>query len=42
MQKMGASDWKREAYTLDEKEAWRCGRCLKMYDDGLIYRGHRI
>jgi valyl-tRNA synthetase len=41
---MGASaDWSRARYTLDEA----LNRCVnevfvKMYDDGLIYRGHRI
>ena len=41
---MGAScDWGRERYTLDES----LNRCVnetfvKMYKDGLIYRGHRI
>lgn len=44
LKRMGASlDWSREAYTLDKKrgeavfEAFR-----RMYDDGLIYRGHRV
>ena len=42
--KMGTScDWSRERYTLDPA----LNRCVnevfkKMYDDGLIYRGHRI
>ncbi|MGH7157192.1 MAG: class I tRNA ligase family protein, partial [Candidatus Saccharimonadales bacterium] len=41
---MGASvDWSRQRYTLDDM----LSRCVnevfvKMYDDGLIYRGHRI
>ena len=42
--RMGSScDWSRERFTLDEgltravKEAF-----VRMYDDGLIYRGHRI
>lgn len=41
---MGSScDWSREAFTLDEKRT-RAVRTMfkKMYDDGLIYRGHRI
>lgn len=41
---LGASlDWSREAYTLDEKrlEAVR-EAFIRMYKDGLIYRGHRI
>ncbi len=42
--KMGASlDWSREAYTLDEKRNLAVKTAFKkMYDDGLIYRGHRI
>lgn len=42
--KMGTScDWSRERYTMDPS----LNRCVnevfkKMYDDGLIYRGHRI
>jgi valyl-tRNA synthetase len=42
--KMGASlDWSREAYTLDEKRNFAVRTAFKkMYDDGLIYRGHRI
>lgn len=42
--KMGASlDWSREAYTLDEKRNLSVRTAFKkMYDDGLIYRGHRI
>ena len=42
--KMGASlDWSREAYTLDEKRNLAVRTAFKqMYDDGLIYRGHRI
>jgi len=41
---MGAScDWSREAYTLDEKRSLAVRTMFKMmYDDGLIYRGHRI
>ncbi|MFA5996322.1 MAG: valine--tRNA ligase [Candidatus Paceibacterota bacterium] len=41
---MGASlDWSREAFTLDETRS-RAVRTVfkKMYDAGLIYRGHRI
>ena len=44
IRKMGAScDWSRERYTMDDA----LNRCVnevfkKMYDDGLIYRGHRI
>ncbi len=42
--KMGASlDWSREAYTLDAKRNLAVRTAFKkMYDDGLIYRGHRI
>ncbi len=42
--KMGASlDWSREAYTLDEERNLAVRTVFKkMYDDGLIYRGHRI
>lgn len=41
---MGAScDWSREAFTLDEKRNLAVNTVFKkMYDDGLIYRGHRI
>ncbi len=41
---MGAScDWSREAFTLDEKRNFSVNTMFKkMYDDGLIYRGHRI
>ena len=44
VRKMGAScDWSRERYTMDPS----LNRCVnevfkKMYDDGLVYRGHRI
>jgi len=40
----GAScDWSREAFTLDEKRNIAVKTVFKkMYDDGLIYRGHRI
>ncbi|MFA5987330.1 MAG: valine--tRNA ligase [Candidatus Paceibacterota bacterium] len=41
---MGSSaDWSREAFTLDETRN-RAVKTIfkKMYDDGLIYRGHRI
>lgn len=42
--KMGSSlDWSREAYTLDGKRTQAVRTAFKrMYDDGLIYRGHRI
>ena len=42
--KMGASlDWSREAFTLDEKRNLAVRTAFKqMYDDGLIYRGHRM
>ena len=42
--KMGSSlDWSREAFTLDEKRNFAVRTAFKqMYDDGLIYRGHRI
>ncbi len=41
---MGAScDWSREAFTLDEKRSLSVNTVFKkMYEDGLIYRGHRI
>lgn len=41
---MGAScDWSREAFTLDEKRSLAVRTMFKkMYDDGLIYRDHRI
>ena len=44
LRKMGASlDWSREAFTLDEKRNLAVRTAFKkMYDDGLIYRGHRI
>ncbi len=42
--KMGASlDWSREAYTLDAARNNAVNTAFKkMYDDGLIYRGHRV
>lgn len=42
--RMGAScDWSREAFTLDETRSSAVRTAFKkMYDDGLIYRGHRI
>ena len=42
--KMGASlDWSREAFTLDKERNFAVRTAFKrMYDDGLIYRGHRI
>jgi valyl-tRNA synthetase len=44
MKVMGAScDWTREAFTLDAKRNLAVNTIFKkMYDDGLIYRGHRI
>ncbi len=44
IEKLGASlDWSREAYTLDPKRNLAVGTAFKkMFDDGLIYRGHRI
>lgn len=44
VRKMGASvDWSREAFTFDDKRNFAVRTAFKkMYDDGLIYRGHRI
>ncbi|MCR4330309.1 MAG: valine--tRNA ligase [Patescibacteria group bacterium] len=44
IKKMGSSvDWSREAFTLDEKRTIAVRTAFKkMYDDGLVYRGHRI
>lgn len=44
MKVLGAScDWSREAFTLDETRNLAVRTVFKkMYDDGLIYRGHRI
>ncbi len=44
VRKMGSSiDWSREAYTLDEKRSFAVRTAFKkMYEDGLIYQGHRI
>lgn len=44
IKKMGASiDWSREAFTLDEKRNFAVRTAFKkMYEDGLIYRGHRV
>lgn len=44
IKKMGCSlDWSREAYTLDEQRNLAVRTAFKrMYDAGLIYRGHRI
>ncbi len=44
IRRMGASlDWSRYAYTLDEKRNRAVTEAFKrMYDAGLIYRGHRI
>ena len=41
---MGSScDWSREAFTLDDKRTKAVYTMFKkMYEDGLIYRGHRI
>ncbi len=41
---MGASlDWSRESYTLDEKRSLAVRTAFKaMYDDGLIYRSHKV
>lgn len=42
--KMGTSlDWSREAFTFDDKRNFAVRSAFKkMYDEGLIYRGHRI
>lgn len=44
VRKLGASvDWSREAFTLDEQRNLAVRTVFKkMYDDGIIYRGHRI
>jgi len=44
LKKIGVSlDWSREAFTLDEKRNLAVRTAFKkMYDDELIYRGHRI
>ena len=44
IKKMGSSvDWSREAFTLDEKRSFAVKTAfVKMYEDGLIYRGDRI
>src|SRR3989344_2922580 len=44
LRKMGFSlDWSRERYTLDEKRSLAVRTAFKrMYDMGLIYRGHRV
>lgn len=44
MRLLGSSlDWSREAFTLDEQRTFAVRTAFKkMYDDGLIYRGHRI
>ncbi len=44
IKKMGSSiDWSREAFTLDEKRSLAVRTAFKkMYDDGLVYRDHRI
>lgn len=44
IRKMGSSvDWTRERYTMDDQLSLAVRTAFKtMYDDGLIYRGHRI
>ncbi len=44
LKRMGSSlDWSREAFTLDEKRSRAVQTAFKkMYDAGLIYRGHRV
>lgn len=44
LKKIGVSiDWTREAYTLDDQRSLAVRTAFKrMYDDGLIYQGHRI
>lgn len=44
IRKMGTScDWSRLAYTFDEKRSTAVNEVfVKMYDDGLIYRGYRV
>lgn len=44
MKKMGTSvDWSREAYTFDKARNRAVNEAFKrMYDEGLIYRGHRV
>jgi valyl-tRNA synthetase len=44
IKKMGSSvDWSREAYTLDQERNLAVNTAFKkMYDDRIIYRGHRI
>ena len=44
VRKMGSSlDWSRYAYTLDEKRTLAVNTAFKrMYDAGLVYKGHRI
>ncbi len=44
VRKLGSSvDWSRESFTLDEQRNFAVRTAFKrMYDDGLIYRGHRI
>ncbi len=44
MKKIGASvDWSREAYTLDNERHEAVNEAfLRMYEDGLIYRGYRV
>jgi len=36
-------DWSREAYTMDEHREKAVNTAFKrMFDDGLIYKGHRV
>lgn len=44
LKSLGASlDWSREAYTLDEERSLAVRTAFKaMYDDGLIYRAHKV
>ena len=44
VKKMGSSaDWSRLAYTFDDKRSEAVNEAfLRMYNDGLIYRGHRV
>ena len=44
IKKMGTScDWSRLAYTFDEKRSAAVNKVfIKMYNDGLIYRGYRV
>jgi valyl-tRNA synthetase len=44
LKRIGAScDWSREAYTLDQQRNLAVRTAFKrMYDEGIVYRGHRI